>query len=255
MSSLVLSKCLPILFLPLGLSLLLLAAALRWRLSVLIAIPFLNLWFFGTPAIADLLMASLEDRYRYRTVAECPEADATFVFGGMLGPRDRPGGGIAWNEAAERFDRAVAIMKAGRTRTLVLSGGPERYEGGTDEGELLKEEAIARGVPDYAIIVTRPTMNTDAEANALAQLVVIKHWKRVLIVTSAFHMPRAIQLSKECLADLTPVPVAYETPDLRMSWAYRRPQYYLPQAEALFTSERALREYFGILFYAFVWLL
>jgi uncharacterized SAM-binding protein YcdF (DUF218 family) len=252
MNSLVLNKCLPLIFLPLGLSLLVLAAALKWRLSVLIAIPFVNLWFFGTPAIADRLMSSLEDRYPYRTIAECPQADAAFVFGGMLGPRDHSGGGIAWNEASERFDRALAIVKAGRARTLVLSGGPQRYEGGPDEGDLLREEAIARGVPDSAIVVTRATMNTEAEANALSQLIILRRWTRVLIVTSAFHMPRAMSLTDDCLAELIPVPVAYQTPDPRTSWTYRRPEYYLPQAEALVISERALREYFGILFYAVV---
>jgi uncharacterized SAM-binding protein YcdF (DUF218 family) len=249
MDSLALNKCLPLIFLPLGLSLLLLAAALRWRRWLLIAIPLVNLGLFGIPAIADVLMGSLEDRYPYRAIAECPQSDAGFVFGGMLGPRDHPDGGIAWNEAAERFDRALAIIKSGRARILVLSGGQERYKGGPDEGELLKDEAIARGVPDYAIVVTRATMNTEEEASALSRLIILKRWTRVLVVTSAFHMPRAMRLSKDCLADLVPVPVAYETPGLGSSWAYARPQFYLPQSEALVISERALREYFGILFY------
>ena len=104
-------------------------------------------------------------------------------------------------------------------------------------------------MPDGAILVTRATANTEEEANAIRMLVARKQWKRVLIVTSAYHMPRAMRLSTDCLADLTPVPVAYETPDPKTSWAYKRPEYFIPQAQALFISERALREYMGILVY------
>jgi uncharacterized SAM-binding protein YcdF (DUF218 family) len=227
-----------------------LLAALRWRSKALIATPLLLLWIFGTPAISDPLMRSLEDRFPYRSNQECPKADAVFVFGGMLGLRDHRGSGIEWNEAAERFDRAVELYKAGRARMLVLSGGPERYHGAPDEGELLKSKATALGVPDAAIVVTHETVNTEEEAHAIISLVALQGWKRVLIVTSAYHMPRAMRLSDDCLAELIPVPVAYETPDPKTAWAYKRPEYFLPQAHALFISERALREYLGILFYA-----
>jgi len=246
----VLSKCVPLLFLPLGAALVMLLAALCWRRARLIVAPFLLLSLLGVPVISDRLMQSLEDRYPYRSNEQCPKADAVFVFGGMLGLRAHPGVGIGWNEAVERFDRAVELYKTGTARVLVLSGGAERYQNGTDEGELLKKKAIALGVPDGAILVTRPTANTEEEANAISQLVARKQWKRVLIVTSAYHMPRAMRLSADCLADLTPVPVAYETPDPETSWAYKRVEYFLPQAQALSVSERALREYMGMLVYA-----
>ena len=106
------------------------------------------------------------------------------------------------------------------------------------------------GVPGGAIIVTHETENTEQEAGAITQIALLQRWKRVLIVTSAYHMPRAMRLSKDCLAELIPVPVAYETPDPETSWAYKRPEYFLPQAHALAISERALREYMGMLFFA-----
>lgn len=244
-----LNKTLPLLCLPVALSLALLMIALRWSRTLFIALTLLILVLFSSPAVADLLMGSLEDQYRYRPVAECPQSDAVFVFGGMLGPRDRTDGSIAWNEAAERFDRALQIVRAGKARVLVLSGGAERYPGG-DEGELLKQEAMDRGLTPKEIVVTQSTANTDQEARALSQLVALQHWKRVLIVTSAFHMARAMRLSEKCSAELIPVPVAYQTPDRRTLWAYKRLEYYIPQAEGLSISERALREYLGISFYS-----
>ena len=246
------NKSLPLVFLPLGISLLLLAAGLTCRRWLLIAMPMVILGSLGTPAVADLLMRSLEDQYPYRTVAECPRADAVFVFGGIVGVRNYADEGIAWNQAAKRFDRAVRLMNADKARMLVLSGGPEGYEGGPDEGELLKKEAVALGVPGEAVLVTESTMNTKDEAKILCQLATLQHWAKVLIVTSAFHMPRVMQLSKECSAQRISVPVAYETPDPGTTWAYKRLDYYIPQAGALAVSERALREYLGMLFYGVV---
>jgi uncharacterized SAM-binding protein YcdF (DUF218 family) len=226
-----------------------LLAALCRRRKRLIVAPLLLLSVLGAPVISDHLMRSLEDRFSYRSNKECPKADAVFVFGGMLGPRSHQGADIEWNEAIKRFDRAVELYKTGTARVLVLSGGAGTYEGGPNEGELLKKKALALDVPDSAVIVTRRTANTEEEANAISQLVAWKHWRRVLIVTSAYHMPRAMLLSTDCLADLTPIPVAYETPDPGLSWPYKRPEYFIPQAHGLYVSERALREYMGILVY------
>jgi uncharacterized SAM-binding protein YcdF (DUF218 family) len=168
----------------------------------------------------------------------------------MLGPRDRPDGSIAWNEAAERFDRAIRIMKAGKAGVLVFSGGPIRYEGGSDEGELLKQEALSRGIPEQALLVTARTMNTKSEATDICELAARMHWRRVLFVTSAYHMARAMRLSNHCAAERIAVPIAYRTPNPGTSWAFSRLEYYMPQAQGLLTSELALREYFGMLFYA-----
>jgi uncharacterized SAM-binding protein YcdF (DUF218 family) len=250
MTGLDLNKFLPFVILPLGFSVWMLVAALRWPRRILIVMPLLVLWLLGTPVTADKLMWSLEDRFPYRPMADCPKSDAVFVFGGMLGHRGHKDGGIPWNEAAERFDEAVRLVKAGRAGLLVLSGGPELYAGGPDEGEFLRNEAVERGVPEEQIVVTPTTMNTEAEAKDLCQLVISKHWKQVLIVTSAYHMPRAMRLTRNCRAERIPVPVAYQTSEPGMSWAYRRPEYYLPQAEALRISERAIREYVGMMFYA-----
>lgn len=246
------NKVLPLLFLPVGFSLLFLAAALRWRRRIFIAVPLVTLGLLGAPVLADRLMQSLEDRYPYRSVADCPQADAVFVFGGMLDPRDRADGSIAWNEAAERFDRAIRIMEAGKAGTLVFSGGPIRDAAGNDEGELLKQEALARGLPEQAVLVTNSTENTKSEATDICALAARMHWKRVLFVTSAYHMPRAMRLSSQCSVERIPVPIAYRTPDPGTTWAQSRLEYYIPQAQGLRTSEIALREYIGMLFYASV---
>jgi uncharacterized SAM-binding protein YcdF (DUF218 family) len=143
MGSSILSKCIPLFLLPLGAALVMLGAALRWRQKWLIVAPLLLLSLLGSPVVSDRLMWSLEDRFPYRANKDCPKADAVFVFGGMRGLRSHPGRAIEWNEAAERFYRAVDLYKTGAARVLVLSGGAELYEGGPDEGEVLKKKPLS----------------------------------------------------------------------------------------------------------------
>lgn len=243
------NKALPLIFLPLGTSLLLLSAALKWPKRILIAAPLVILGILSTPLAADRLLRSIEDQYPYRSVADCPPADAVFVFGGMLGLRGRTDGTVAWNEAAERFDRAIRIVQAGKAGVLVFSGGPPRYAGGPDEGELLKREAMARGLAEHSLLATPATWNTKSEAEDLCQIAAQRRWKRILLVTSAYHMPRAMRLSQNCPVERIAVPVAYRTPDPTTSWAESRFEYYLPGAQGLLNSELALREYLALFFY------
>jgi uncharacterized SAM-binding protein YcdF (DUF218 family) len=114
---------------------------------------------------------------------------------------------------------------------------------------LLKQEAANRDLPEANIIVTPSTWNTRSEADQICALVTQRRWKRVLLVTSAYHMPRVMRLSRNCSAERIPVPVAYRTPDPNTSWAELRLESYLPQSEALLHSELALHEYLGLFFY------
>ena len=92
--------------------------------------------------------------------------------------------------------------------------------------------------------------NTAAEETSLAAFAVRFHWKRVLLVTSANHMPRAMLLFRHCPAEVIPVPVDYQSSAPGQPASDSGLARYLPQAEALAQSERALREYLGIMFYS-----
>lgn len=253
MHPLLFNKVLPVFVLPLGVSLLLLAAALRWRRRILIGLPLAVLWLSSTPVLADRLIRTLEDRYPYRSDSQCPNADAVFVLGGgILGARDGPGTHPAWGPSSDRFERALDLYLSGHAHFLVLSAGEQSHARETGEGDRLREIALQRGVPSDAIVVTRETVNTAAEADALEDLAARGHWQRVLLVTSAFHMPRAMQLFRQSSIEIIPVPADYQTSRAGSALPGVGVDQFFPQAEALFRSERTLREYMGILFYSIV---
>lgn len=247
MNQLFLHQSLPVFVLPLGISLVCLAAALRWRRRILIAAPLVLLAVFSMPLVSDALLRSLENRYPRIATAQCPAADAIFPLGGMLEPRSGPDTPAELSQDGGRFERALELYFAGRAPTLLLSAAWNEQRDLPSEGAVLRDFAIARGVPAQAIVVTPQVMNTEAEADALSHIAAARHWRRVLLVTSAFHMWRAVRLFRRCPVEIVPVPAAFQAGPLRFGF-----DTLLPRGEGLFHSERALREYLGVLFYSVV---
>ena len=104
------------------------------------------------------------------------------------------------------------------------------------------------GVPATAMTSTPPVVNTAEEARAVAALL-RRDERRVLLVTSAFHMRRAQRLFEREGLTVLPFPVDFKA---RAAWAgssWNDPLLWVPTAGHLFSSSVALREMLGRLYY------
>lgn len=222
----------------------LVVAGLWLKRRALAALGLVVLWVGSTEVFSNALLRPLEDAYPPVQVADCPRTDAIVVLGGLL--RDeRPAGEVEWDEAVDRFERGVALMGAGKADYLVFTaahwkGLPE------SEGDRLRQEAIARGIPAERILIAGAGLeNTAGESAAIRELVQQRHWRKVTLATSAFHMRRAMYLMTRAGVPAEPFPCDY--------MARRRPvryvQDFFPSGEAAAHTERALREHIGLLYY------
>ncbi len=240
------NKALPLLFLPFGVVcvLVLLALALKkwWPGLVALAV----LWICSLPVTGDRLIRFLESRYPVIPVAEAGPADAVVVLGGILGPAHRDGTIPNWSDAVDRFEAGVALMRAGRADRLIFTGAKRSwFMGETTEGEELRKLAVARGVPAEKILVTRFIDNTATEATAIAERMKAGHLQRVILVTSAFHMPRAAYLFRKAGVECQPFPVDFRADAGRaLEWID-----FVPSAGGWAGTETALRELYGCAFY------
>ena len=90
----------------------------------------------------------------------------------------------------ERLDRALALIHAGVSSTLVLDGEP-------DSQHVLD---LCAGGTDFEVVCLRPDPDsTRHEARAAAQLVSERNWNRVAVVTTTAHVTRAGVLFDRCL--------------------------------------------------------
>jgi len=98
-----------------------------------------------------------------------------------------------WGDAVDRLEGGLALMRAKRAPRLIFTGGRVPWDVlPTTEGDWLMEQACNRGLPAAAISITPPVQNTAEEAQAVAAMLDGAPSTHILLVTSAFHMPRAL---------------------------------------------------------------
>lgn len=236
-----------------GITLLLVLAAVRLRRRTLIWGGVVVLWLSSTHFVSGLTVGAAEGWAERGLAADASEADAIVVL--SEGRVVAPGKAAVseWNDA-DRFFGGVELFKAGKSPWLVFTGRAVPWEpNAAPEGDLLAGYAKAMGVPDGQIVKTSRAMNTAEEARAVATLLHGRlsgpTWRggraRVLLVTSTFHMPRARQLFERAGMSVIPFPVDFKV----SAGGTLSVLALLPTAEALQQTEMALREGYGRLFY------
>jgi len=240
------NKILPILVLPLGFTLLCLLVGLAFRKRLLLWYAALFLWAFSMPVVANGLMSFAEGGTSRIPVRLVGKADAIVVLSGMIRRIDGAPLG-EWNDAVNRFEGGIDLFKAGKAPVMVFTRGQMPWQASAiSEGDVLKKRAVLLGVPQTAIRLTEKVGNTADEAVATGKLLGVSKGKtRIILVTSAYHTRRAVLLFEQAGFEVIPFRVDYQLIDNAGSTVLR----FLPSAEALAQSEKALREMIGWLFY------
>ena len=227
-------------------------------------------------------MALFEGASGRGQVERVQDAEAIAVLSGMLRDRrDTPLG--EWSDAVDRFEGGIELFQARKAPLLIFTGGYVPWRpNDRPEGEILKERAVKLGVPKEKILVTGKVGNTEAEASVVKELLenlkmreveggkrdnkqltanrqqptnsvgsgqlAVGGKPRLILVTSAFHMPRAKMLFERQGFEVEPFPVDFRVSDRQRTTILS----FLPKAEYLEDSETAMREGMGILYYKFL---
>ena len=246
-----LNKLLPLLALPTGLLMLLLTVALLWRRRWPIWLALCLFWLSSTPWVSDHLIRWCEANAVRVAASSMPRAQAIVVLseGRTLAPGTT--GTSEWNDG-DRFWGGIELYRADKAHWLVFTGGwtpwqPEM----APEGEVLKTWARSQGIPSSAIQITGMAMNTAEEAAAVAALlpklpsVAGAKPQSILLVTSAFHMPRTQRLFEQAGLEVLPYPVDFKVSAGQSFNAMKL----LPSAGAWQRTEMAWRELLGRAYY------
>lgn len=219
-------------------------------------------WLFvylcSTHFFASILMQSLEKRYPLLEMATVPQADAIVLLGGMVHPLvqtqpDRP----EFLGSVDRILLAEDLLHAGKAPLLVISGGNGLLmQAGPREADLLSNWLQRRGIKASQLLIEPISRNTAENAYEVHKLAAGRGWKRVLLVTSAFHMPRAMACFERMHAveiesehrvshwEIVAVPVDYYAAP-----GFKGPESILPTPAAMFQTTLALKEYAGFVGY------
>ena len=240
-----LSKLLDVLLEPLAWAILLgvLGLALRRRGPGLAAV--LVLWAFSTEVVADALGRATEAG-AVETARPDVVYDVVVVLGGSMNAAGTArSGGLELNDSADRLVRGFELLRAGRARFALLSAGaPEPSAPAPREAELEARLLASWGIDPARLLVEDRSRNTRENAVESARIVRERGFARVLLVTSAAHLPRALGCFRAVGLDPDALPV-----DWRAGGAEFSPSGLLPRARSLAQSADMLRELAGRLVY------
>jgi uncharacterized SAM-binding protein YcdF (DUF218 family) len=204
------------------------------------------LFIISTPIFSNNFFKLVEGSKYRKPISTIDSTDAIVVLSGMLELNEVGDSTyVEWGDP-DRLFGGIALFKAGKAQKLVFTGGKMPWDKvKKTEGEVLREYAISNGIPSGKIFVTKDVENTADEAVAVKEL--ISPSKRIILVTSAFHMYRAKRLFEKKGFIVIAYKVDYKTAGNSKVTVMD----FLPSAGNLAMTENGIREIIGRLFYLF----
>jgi len=254
-----LSKLLPLFVYPLGLACILIFLAVisnnvRGRSKTFIILALLILWLSSTSGISNLLARSLE--WRYKPPEVIPTGEVIVLLGGGTEPAAFPRSGVEINGAGDRVFYAAQLYKEGKAPLILLSGGEITWlnDGSATPAEDMAEILTLMDVPLEALIIEDRSRNTYENALYAKELLAEKGINKILLVTSAMHMPRSVALFEAQGFEVTPLPVDYsvvenESVESQNGVLVTKILNIIPNASNLALTTNALKEYLGSFIY------
>lgn len=253
-----LSKLLPLFLYPLGLACLLMVVALvlcwrnpRW-VPVPVVLALIVLLLASNNWVANAIVQSLE--WQQIPPGKLPSAEAIVVLGGGTKPAFGPRPAVDLGEGGDRVFYGAQLYREGKAPVVIASGGRIEWRGG-GPSESADMAAILKtlGVPATAILEDPTSLNTYQNAVNVRKILQERGIRRILLVTSAIHMPRSLQIFRRQGIDAIPAPTDYQVTQADIEESNSSPQAavlsLLPDSERLEKTTRALKEYIGMVIY------
>lgn len=199
----------------------------------------------STPACSHVLLSQLESQFKPLKLSEAPEAQAIVVLGGsissLIPPRVQPE-----ESNSSVLSYAARLFHLKKSPLIIVSGGgtyQTQHNQTRTESLDMKDYLTTFGVPEAGIIQENRSRNTEENAFYTGQVLEQRHIRRVILITKAYHMPRAVRWFRKYDLDITPFPTDFKS-DLNFSLTQL-----LPSSDGLVDFTIAVKEFLGMLFW------
>ena len=239
-----LHKILPLLVSPLSIVLIIILIGTYFKSKKISLLGLLILIFCSVPIISNKLIFYLEKDYSLQSVKDVTKADAIVVLSGMISTiNSKEKLSYEFNDSIDRILSGIDLFKEDKASFLILTNGKMPWSVGIPEGEYLKDFSIKYGIPEDRILLTDNVQNTDQEAISVKKLLKTNE-ANIILVTSAFHMPRAKKVFEAANIKVIPFAVDFKTPIKKITIID-----FIPSANSLKDTSHFFREMIGRLYY------
>ncbi|MFC3323291.1 YdcF family protein [Mesorhizobium cantuariense] len=217
----------------------------RWGLAVIGGVlAFLILALSAWTSLGAMMLNPLEERFQRPSLPE--KVDGIVVLGGGFeGAINLARGGYELNSGGDRMVETAILARRFPAAKVIVSGGTgELFLEGEGDAATAPRLLTALGVTADRLILENKSRNTYENAVFTKELVTPKPGETWLLVTSAFHMPRAKALFDKAGFATVPWPVDYRTSGREGIGLFRD-----NPADSLQATTMAIREWIGLIAY------
>ena len=203
------------------------------------------IWALATAPVADQIMAPLEMPY---APVKRPTGDVIVLLGGGIaeGVPDFSGRGAPSSDMLSRIVTAVRLQRQ-LDVPIIVSGGTV-YQNIASEAGIARRLLMDLGVAGNKIIEEGRSRDTNDNARYTKELCQKRGFKKPIVLTSAYHLTRALYLFEKTGLSVTAFPADFKTAaDRRYGW-----QDLLPSTGSLDITSDALHEYLGLMYYKLI---
>ncbi len=167
----------------------------------------------ATLPLRGLLIAPLENRFPQPPAGMKPPYGIIVLGGAIDDATSAARGQAVFDEGGERITEAVILAKRYPEARIVYTGGTASFAPGAKSAEALRARDLMAqmGVTPGRVTIEDKSRNTDENAQFTAAIVHPEASQRWLIVTSAFHMPRAMGVFEKAGFQPIAYPVSFHT--------------------------------------------
>lgn len=254
-----LSKLLPLFFYPLGVVSISLIVALvtLWKrpriAAIAISLALTLLLVSSNGWVAKSLVRSLE--WQNFPPSPVPNAEAIVVLGGATKSAYPPRPTVDLSEAGDRVIYAAQLYRQQKAPIIILSGGRIDWRGGGNpESADMADILTSIGIPSEVIIQEPESLNTYQNAVNVQKILASRGIEKVLLVTSAMHMPRSLKIFQRLGMDVIAAPTDFLVSQGELQELSSTPKAailnLLPDTNNLHQFTSALKEYIGSFVYS-----
>lgn len=187
---------------PLVMGLLLMLAAVYFARkrgsSLCILLGVVWFWVWSTPAMYSILTGGAMRSFPPVVAENALKADAIVILGGGMIPAANGLPYADLTDGADRVWHAARLYHAGAAPLIIASGGSEQFSS--------RPFLLDLKVPPQAIVIEGEARNTEENAVYTERLMQKMGKKRVLLVTSYWHMPRSLDMFERTSLEVIPAP-------------------------------------------------
>jgi len=194
----------------------------------------------GNQFASNYLAYSLEAPFSQIDIAQIPTLDAVIVLGG--GTSSTYNNRVQLGMAGDRVATAARLYHSGQVKKIICTGSQSFRASPEDlhpreEAKLILTEF---GIPASAVILLKGE-NTSQEMNSLKSWIpehINSPQPRIGLITSAWHLKRALRLAKSQGLEFEPIPSNFISGPVNPS-----PHWVIPSGDNLATTGRIFKEY------------